>query len=114
MAPALTIHQAHEHILGADTPSAIATPLNRQDLPRRSMQRQPALSEQLAGGLAAVDPRLARGDARIHRRTGTELKAMMERFFQTVFMFSMIDDAAQPGILPNAQHVFALSCGKND
>ena len=38
----------------------------------------------------------------------------MERFFQNVFMFSMVDDVAQPGIQPNAQHVFALSCGKKD
>jgi len=24
----------------------------------------------------------------------------------------MVDDVAQPGIQPNAQHVFALACGK--
>jgi hypothetical protein len=24
----------------------------------------------------------------------------------------MVDDVASPGIQPNAQHVFALSCGK--
>ena len=38
----------------------------------------------------------------------------MERFFQNVFVFSMVDDVAQPGIRPNAEHVFALSCGKKD
>ena len=52
--------------------------------------------------------------SRIYRRTGAELKALMERFFQNVFLFSMVDDIAQPGIQPNAQHVFALSCGKKD
>jgi hypothetical protein len=36
----------------------------------------------------------------------------MERFFQNVFVFSMVADVAQPGIQPNAGHVFALSCGK--
>jgi hypothetical protein len=29
-------------------------------------------------------------------------------------MFSMVDDIAQPGIRPNAEHIFALSCGKKD
>jgi hypothetical protein len=51
-------------------------------------------------------------EARIHLRTGAELKALMQRFFQNVFMFSMVYDVAQPGIRPNAEHVFALGCGK--
>jgi hypothetical protein len=29
-------------------------------------------------------------------------------------VFSMVADVAQPGIQPNARHVFALSCGKKD
>jgi hypothetical protein len=97
-------------------PVAIAAPLNHQDLSCRSTQRQPALSEEplQADGLAAGNPRSARGQVRIYRRTGAELKALMERFFQNVFMFSMVDDITQPGIQPDAQHVFALSCGKKD
>jgi hypothetical protein len=104
------------HAAGADIPVAIAAALNPQDLSCRSTQRQPALAEEppQADGLAAGNPRSARGQARIHRRTGPELKALMERFFQNVFLFSMVDDVAQPGIQPNAQHVFALSCGKKD
>ena len=104
------------HAAGADTPVAIAAALNPQDLSCRSTQRQPALAEEppQADGLAAGNPRSARGQARIYRRTGPELKALMERFFQNVFVFSMVDDVAQPGIQPNAQHVFALSCGKKD
>jgi hypothetical protein len=104
------------HAAGADTPVAIAAALNPQDLSCRSTQRQPALAEEppQADGLAAGNPQSARGQARIHRRTGPELKALMERFFQNVFLFSMVDDVAQPGIQPNAQHVFALSCGKKD
>jgi hypothetical protein len=99
---------------GAEAPAAIAAHLSRQDVACRSTQRQPALSEEplQADGLAAGNPRSARGQARIYRRTGAELKALMERFFQNVFIFSMVDDVAQPGIQPNAQHVFALSCGK--
>jgi len=102
------------HSLGADSPAASAAPLNRQDLSCRATQRQSALAEgsPLADGLAAGNPRSARGQARIYRRTGAELKALMERFFQNVFVFSMVDDVAQPGIQPNAQHVFALGCGK--
>jgi hypothetical protein len=38
----------------------------------------------------------------------------MERFFQNVFMFTMVDDLAMPGVRPNAQHIFALGCGKKD
>jgi len=26
----------------------------------------------------------------------------------------MVDDIAQPGIQPSAEHIFALSCGKKD
>jgi hypothetical protein len=83
---------AAPNTLGANTPHAIATQLSRQDLTCRSIS--------------------ARDATRIYRRTGPELKALMERFFQNVFVFSMVDDVAQPGIQPNAQHVFALSCGK--
>jgi hypothetical protein len=83
-----------QHALGADTAPAIAAQSNRENFPCQS--------------------RSARGEAVIHRRTGAELKALMERFFQNVFVFSMVDDVAQPGIQPNAQHVFALSCGKKD
>ena len=114
------------HAPGAETSAAIAAPLSRQDFNRQDLDRQdfacrstqghPALSQEppQADGLAAGHPRSARGRARIYRRTGAELKALMERFFQNVFMFSMVDDVAQPGIQPNAQHVFALSCGKKD
>jgi hypothetical protein len=105
-----------QHAPDHETPHAIAAPLNREDLSCRSTQRQPALSEEplLADGLAAGNPLPARGQARIYRRTGAELKTLMERFFQNVFMFSMVGDVAQPGVQPNAQHVFALSCGKKD
>ena len=104
------------HAPGAETPHAIAAQLNREDVACRSTLHQLALSDEspLADGPAAGNPRSARGQAGIYRRTGAELKALMERFFQNVFLFSMVDDVAQPGIQPNAQHVFALSCGKKD
>ena len=77
---------------GDNTPRAIVAQLNQQDPPSPSKS---ALSE-----------------AKVFRRTGAELKALMQRFFQNVFMFSMVDDFAQPGIRPSAEHVFALGCGK--
>jgi hypothetical protein len=80
--------------LSADTTHAIAAQLTRQDLTCQSGS--------------------ARGETSVYRRTAAELKALMERFFHNVFVFSMVDDVAQPGIQPNAQHVFALSCGKKD
>jgi hypothetical protein len=104
------------HTSDADAPAAIAAQLNRHDSACRSTQRQPMLSDEppQADDLASGNPRSARSEARIYRRTGAELKALMERFFQNVFVFSMVDDVAQAGIQPNAQHVFALSCGKKD
>jgi len=108
--------RAASHAAVADTHHVIAAQLDHQVLHCRSTQRQPALAGEppQADGLAAGNPGSARAEARIHRRTGAELSALMERFFQNVFLFSIVDDVAQPGIQPDAQHVFALSCGKKD
>ena len=70
------------------------------------------LAAQLSGQGLPCQSKFARGDAGVYRRTGAELKALMERFFHNIFIFSMVDDLAQPGIQSDAQHVFALSCGK--
>ena len=104
------------HAPDAETTDVATARLDPQGLACRSAQRHTALSEQQpqANGLADGKPRPERGEARIYRRTGAELKALMECFFQNVFVFSMVDDVAQPGIQPNAQHVFALSCGKKN
>jgi len=68
-----------------------------------------------ADGLSeAAAPEFATERAGIYRRAGAELQALMARFFQTVFIFSVIDDTAQSGIHANAQHIFALGCGKKD
>jgi hypothetical protein len=83
-----------QHALGADAAHGMAAQSNRDNL--------------------SCQTRTARGQAAIYRRTGAELKALTERFFHNVFMFSMVDDIAQPGIQPNAEHIFALSCGKKD
>ncbi len=83
-----------QHALGADAAHGMAAQSNGDNL--------------------ACQTRTARGQAAIYRRTGAELKALTERFFHNVFMFSMVDDVAQPGIQPNAEHIFALSCGKKN
>jgi len=36
----------------------------------------------------------------------------MTRFFENVFMFSITDNEARTGIHANANHIFALGCGK--
>jgi hypothetical protein len=81
-----------QHALRAAAPQTIAAQMGREELPCRS--------------------RSAQGEGVIYRRTGAELKALMERFFQNVFVFSIVDDVSQPGIQPGARHVFALGCGK--
>jgi hypothetical protein len=77
---------------GDNTPQVIVAQLNQQAPPCQSMS--------------------APDKAKVYRRTGAELKALMQRFFQNVYMFSMVDDFAQPGIRSSAEHVFALGCGK--
>jgi hypothetical protein len=102
------------HAPGGEAPDAIAAPMPHPDIACRSAQQRSPPSEQplQADALAADNPLSARSQARIYRRTGAELKNLMERFFQNVFVFSIVDDVAQPGIQANAQHVFALGCGK--
>jgi hypothetical protein len=102
---------AAQHASSAGTAPDIAAQSDGLDSPCRSTQRQSALSERM---LQADGLQSARAEARIYRRAGAELKALMERFFQNVFMFSIVDDVAVPGIQPNVGHVFALSCSKKD
>lgn len=62
----------------------------------------------------ALPPNFAANPAktRIYRRSGEELVTLMRRYFQNVFAFSLNEQTIQPGIHPNAQHVFVLGCGK--
>jgi hypothetical protein len=67
-----------------------------------------------AGGRPGTvgNPALAPCPVTVYRRSGAELKELMARFFESVFIFSVVDDVGQPGDHPNARHVFALGCGK--
>jgi hypothetical protein len=63
--------------------------------------------------LRLFDPKAARIAPRIYLRTAEELKALMDRHFHSVFIFSMIDDdVVLPGLDSRATHIFALGCGK--
>lgn len=68
----------------------------------------PASTGRITGG----NPGLAPYPATLYRRSGAELQELMARFFETVFVFSMVDDVGQPGDQANARHIFALGCGK--
>ncbi len=83
---------------------------HQPDARHRPSERLPGSAQPAAS--VAGDPGFAPTTITVYRRTGVEMKALMERFFENVFLFSVVDDVAQPGIHPNAQHVFALGCSK--
>jgi hypothetical protein len=45
-------------------------------------------------------------------RTGARIKALMERYFHTVFLFSMVGETVLAGNLAGAQYLFVLCCSK--
>jgi hypothetical protein len=47
-------------------------------------------------------------------RSAAEMRALFERFFHSVFAFSVIEDTVHVGDLPNADYVFALCCHRQD
>jgi hypothetical protein len=49
---------------------------------------------------------------KIYARTGAALKALMERRFHSVFLFSMVDETVLAGSLPTANYVLALCCAR--
>jgi len=48
----------------------------------------------------------------VNCKDAPELKALMQRFFDHVFMFSMNDEVVHTGFHPMAQYLFALCAGK--
>ncbi|MFN8535726.1 MAG: class I SAM-dependent methyltransferase [Dehalococcoidia bacterium] len=46
----------------------------------------------------------------VNCKTGPELKALMERFFHNVFLFSMNDEVIHTGFAPMAHYRLALCC----
>ena len=48
----------------------------------------------------------------INCKRGPDLKALMERHFHNVFMFSMNDEVVHTGFSPMAHYLLALCCTK--
>jgi len=46
----------------------------------------------------------------VNCKTGKDLRALMERFFHNVFMFSMNDEVVHTGFLPMAHYLLTIGC----
>lgn len=75
-----------------------------------------ALEESAAGGgdpLLGLVSNTPTGRRRYYyARTGAQLKAQAQRFFENVFMFSIVDDEVQPGTVSSADYVLAVCCAR--
>jgi|SRR5215831_3056784 len=47
----------------------------------------------------------------VNCKSGSELKALLERYFDNVFMFSMNDEVVHTGFFPMAHYLIAICCG---
>lgn len=47
-----------------------------------------------------------------YARTGAQLKAQAQRFFENVFVFSIVDGEVQPGTVSSADYVLAVCCAR--
>ena len=50
-------------------------------------------------------------EGHINCKSGADFKALMERYFHNVFLFSMNDEVVHTGFYPMAHYLFALCCG---
>lgn len=50
----------------------------------------------------------------VNCKTGRALKALLETYFNTVFLFSMNDEVVHTGFYPMAHYLFALCCQNKD
>jgi hypothetical protein len=106
--------EAAQDSTGAAAPTHIKVQSDQPTLRSQTGRQQSGFVNQTiqAESLETRDQGSLFDETRIYRRTAAELKALMERFFHSVFIFSMVDGIAQPGTYPNAKHIFALGCGK--
>ena len=47
----------------------------------------------------------------VNCKDGLGFRALMQRFFHNVFLFSMNDEVVHTGFYPMAHYLFALCCG---
>ena len=94
-----------EHISSADEPAYLA---NLSDSLRDNgvlILGSPSLeSQQYASPQSKV--------GHVNCKSGRELKALMERYFHNVFLFSMNDEVVHTGFYPMAHYLIAVCCGK--
>jgi 2-polyprenyl-3-methyl-5-hydroxy-6-metoxy-1,4-benzoquinol methylase len=50
-------------------------------------------------------------EGHVNCKSAPQLKALMQRYFQNVFMFSMNDEIVHTGFYPMAHYLFAIGCG---
>jgi 2-polyprenyl-3-methyl-5-hydroxy-6-metoxy-1,4-benzoquinol methylase len=50
-------------------------------------------------------------EGHVNCKTAHELKELMKKFFENVFIFSMNDEIVHTGFYPMAHYLFALGCG---
>ncbi len=48
----------------------------------------------------------------VNCKSGPEFKALMERYFHNVFLFSMNDEVVHTGFFPMAHYLIAVCCGR--
>jgi len=48
----------------------------------------------------------------INCKSGAELKALLQHYFENVFLFSMNDEVVHTGYYPMAHYLFAVCCQK--
>jgi hypothetical protein len=100
----------HDAIYSVDAIERIAR--DDEDIFVRNLARSLTFDEAvLILGSAAAEAGVEPGAG---RRSAAELKALMERHFHMVLLFSMIDVTVHPGIARAADYVFALGCGRKE
>ena len=51
-------------------------------------------------------------EGHINCKTGAQLRALLQKYFQNVFLFSMNDEVVHTGFAPMAHYLFAVCCQK--
>jgi hypothetical protein len=99
---------------GPATPPVVAVLEQRLTVPRSPLPPSSAPRFASPGNVALAGEKVVDGGAKIYRRTGVELTTLMQQYFHNALSFSLVDDVVQAGFHSNAQHIFALCCGKRE
>ena len=51
-------------------------------------------------------------EGHVNCKTGPDLKTLMEKYFENVFLFSMNDEVVHTGFYPMAHYLFAVCAGR--